>query len=96
MDTSDGLFDALKKISEASSVGFNIEFNKILKKTDDFNNVLFGGEDYGLFICIGDKDYQRILPLLEDENVVKIGIVTEDKILIDGKEITEDLSYEHF
>ncbi len=96
MDTSDGLFDALKKISEASSVGFNIEFNKILKKTDDFNNVLFGGEDYGLFICIGDEDYQRILPLLDAKNITKIGIVTKDKILIDGKEISKDLSYEHF
>lgn len=96
MDTSDGLFDALKKISEASSVGFNIEFNKIFKKTDDFNNVLFGGEDYGLFICIGDEDYQRILPLLDTKNITKIGIVTKDKILIDGKEISKDLSYEHF
>lgn len=96
MDTSDGLYDALKKVSKASKVGFSIEFDKILKKTNDFNDIFFGGEDYGLLICIDSKDYRKVLPLLDCNDIKKIGIVTEDKILIDNKEITEDLSYEHF
>lgn len=97
MDTSDGLYDALKKISLSSNVGFQIEFDKILKKTNDFNEVLFGGEDYGLLICLENNDYSACLPLLNGENITVIGKTTNDnKILIDNKEITEDLSYDHF
>lgn len=96
MDTSDGIYDALKKISESSNTGFSIEFDKILKKTANFEDVMFGGEDYGLLICLDNEDYKRILPLLEGKNINKIGKVTENKILVDGKEITKDLSYEHF
>lgn len=96
MDTSDGLYDGMKKISEASGTGFSIEFDKILKKNDDFNDVLFGGEDYGLLICLEKSDFEKIFPLLDGKNISVIGKITEDKILIDGRELTEDLSYEHF
>lgn len=94
MDTSDGLFDALKKISESSNVGFNIEFNKIPKKNDNFNTVMFGGEDFGLLICIAQSDYNLIK---DDINIPVIGYVTKNKeILIDGNKITKDFRYEHF
>lgn len=97
MDTSDGLYDGLKKISEASNVGFKIEYDKILKKINDFNTVMFGGEDYGLLICLEKKDCEKILPYLADENITIIGEATEEKrILVDNKEIMEDLSYDHF
>jgi len=97
MDTSDGLYDGLKKISEASNTGFKIKYDRILKKIDDFNAVMFGGEDYGLLICLKDDDYKKVYPLLEHEDITVIGKVTDDKkIIVDDKEITEDLSYEHF
>lgn len=96
MDTSDGLYDGMKKISEASCTGFSIEFNKILRKTDNFNDVLFGGEDYGLLICLEKSDFENISPLLNSKNIAVIGKVTDNKILVDGRELTEDLSYEHF
>ena len=93
MDTSDGLYDAMQKVSIASSVGFNIEFDKIPKKIEDRNLVLFGGEDFGLFICLKPED-KEIADVLE---LQQIGLVTEDKkILIDGDEIKEDKSFEHF
>ena len=59
--------------------------------------VMFGGEDYGLLICLEKDDYERILPYLKNEDITIIGKVTEEKqILVDNKEITEDLSYDHF
>ncbi len=63
MDTSDGLFDALFKIAEASKHNIEIDFEKIpvLESTIDFcmrSNIdikdaaLFGGEDYELIACV--------------------------------------------
>ncbi len=93
MDTSDGLYDALNKVSLASGVGFEIEFDKILKKVDDKNLVLFGGEDFGLLICLKKEDFW----LIEELKLQKIGTVTEKKaILLDGKQIDKDKSFEHF
>lgn len=93
MDTSDGLYDALNKVSKASGTGFEIDFDKITKKTDDKNLVLFGGEDFGLLICVDPLDSH----ILDGLNVPKIGVVTDtDKIIIDGIEIKEDKSFNHF
>lgn len=93
MDTSDGLYDGLKRISNESSVGFEIEFEKIPKKINDKNLVLFGGEDFGLLICLKPKD-----SFLADKlNLHVIGKVTDSKkIIMDGLEIKEDKSFEHF
>lgn len=93
MDTSDGLYDALYKISKASGVGFKIDFQKVSKKTNDKNLVLFGGEDYGLLICTHPKDSY----ILENLNVPKIGtVIEEEKIFIDDIQILEDKSFNHF
>jgi len=105
MDTSDGLYDALKKISESSKTGFSINFDKIPKKSvqykdnttiPDFNTVLFGGEDYGLLICISKDDFSAFGEKLISLGAAKIGTVTKEKILINGKEIDRDLRFEHF
>lgn len=106
MDTSDGLYDAIKKISENSNVGFSINYNKIPKKhialkdgtvIPDFNTVLFGGEDFGLLICLDKKDFKNIENELISLGAVEIGTTTASgKILIDNKEISEDLRFEHF
>ena len=106
MDTSDGLYDGMKKISESSNVGFKINYDKIPKKNciledgivvPDFNTVLFGGEDFGLLICISEKDFKTTGKELISLGAVEIGTVMADKkILIDNKEINEDLRFEHF
>ncbi len=106
MDTSDGLYDAIKKISESSNVGFRINYDKIPKKNcvledgtivPDFNTVLFGGEDFGLLICISREDFEAAKDELVSFGAVKIGTTAADKkILIDNKEINEDLRFEHF
>lgn len=106
MDTSDGLYDAMKKISESSNVGFRINYDKIPKKNcvledgtiiPDFNTVLFGGEDFGLLICISREDFEAAKDELVSFGAVEIGTTAADKkILIDNKEINEDLRFEHF
>lgn len=93
MDTSDGLYDALDKISKASGVGFDINYSLIEKKTDNKNSVLFGGEDYGLLICLNPSD----TTIADKLNLRKIGIVTDTKkIIIDGKEISDKKIFNHF
>ena len=58
MDSSDGLGDALLKISEASNVKIIVDFDKIpfnkkLKCFKNFKNLIFfGGEDYKLVAAI--------------------------------------------
>ncbi len=92
-DTSDGLFDALFKISQASNKGFKIYFDKIPKKTNDKTAVLFGGEDFGLLICLNPK-YKTLAQKL---NLYEIGIVTDTKdINLDGVKIIQDKSFNHF
>ncbi len=112
MDTSDGLYDAMKKISLASNVGFNVDYDKIPKKcvtlnddtiVPDFNTVLFGGEDYGLLICVHNEDFKIFGAEIKSLGAVEMGTVTktqekaqENKILINNKEINKDLRFEHF
>lgn len=93
MDTSDGLFDALNKVSKASKKGFEIKYDKIPKKTDDKNLVLFGGEDFGLLICLNPKDSY----IAEELNLQKAGIVnSSNKIVMDGEILDTDKSFNHF
>lgn len=92
-DTSDGIYYALKRISEESNVGFNIDFNLIPKEIEDKKLVLFGGEDFGLLICL-DKKEDYIAQYLD---LTKIGTVEEGKeIKILNYENFEDLTFEHF
>lgn len=92
-DTSDGLYDALSRVSIASGVGFDIDYDKIPKKVSDKNLVLFGGEDFGLFICLKPQDENIARKL----NLTKIGTVTgTNKIFIDRMEVSADNRYNHF
>ena len=82
MDCSDGLADALYKVSLASSRSIKIDFNKVPvnPKVKDYckvNNLdykklaLWGGEDFELLICVNEDIYSKL-----DENLFKcIGIV---------------------
>lgn len=78
MDTSDGLVDALYKISEASNVTIEIDFEKVqinpeiirIAKENNKNYtdwVLWGGEDYELIACIPEETYNKL-----DKNIFKI------------------------
>ena len=71
MDTSDGLIDALYKISEASKHTLKIDINKvpITEKSKEFckqNNLNYknfakwGGEDFELIICVPEEIYTKL------------------------------------
>ena len=71
----------------------NIQYDKILKRVNDKNLVLFGGEDFGLLIAVSKQDSK----ILDNLNVPKIGVVTDTKkIIVDNVEIVEDKSFNHF
>lgn len=71
MDTSDGLVDALFKISQASEVKICVDFDKIPYDKDietvaqkagvDFRQwVLYGGEDYQLVACVDEENLKKL------------------------------------
>ncbi|MDD3593095.1 MAG: thiamine-phosphate kinase [Candidatus Gastranaerophilales bacterium] len=71
MDTSDGLADALFKISQASRVDIEIDMEFVpidadLKIISDMANVdinkwiLFAGEDYQLVACVNEKTAEKL------------------------------------
>lgn len=86
MDTSDGLMDAIFKISQASKCKIEVDFNKLpvknevieIAKNNNINYedwVLWGGEDYELIICVPETTYKNL-----DPSIFKvIGKVTEEK-----------------
>lgn len=79
MDTSDGLADALFKISKESNVSISVDFDDIpisaeLKKNfdDSFKSLaLWGGEDYQLLFCTGPSVFEK----LDSTKFFKIGNV---------------------
>lgn len=85
MDTSDGLMDAIFKISQDSRCKIEIDFDSIPIKKEiiriaeennkDYKNwVLWGGEDYELVACISEEHYKKL-----NSNTFKvIGKVTEE------------------
>ena len=61
MDTSDGLADALFKIAEASRVSAKIVYDKIPHlDCVNYEQVLFGGEDYKLVAAIPEKYLSKL------------------------------------
>lgn len=83
MDTSDGLMDALFKISEASDVLIDVDFDKIpydkkieriavLADVDYKDWILYGGEDFQLIACIDEENLKKI-----DADYTIIGKVKE-------------------
>lgn len=82
IDTSDGLIDALYRISQDSKHSLEIDFNKVpvSQETIDFSNrndvdyskfVKWGGEDFELIACVPENIYHKL-----DKNIFKhIGFV---------------------
>lgn len=86
MDSSDGLCDAIHKISEMSGISMEIDFDSIPVDDDLFTAlrdekafkraVLFGGEDYQLVATVSEEAYERLKDQLP---IWKIGTVKEAK-----------------
>ena len=77
MDTSDGLIDAIYKISLASKHTIEIDFDSIpvehevidfaVRNNIDYKDfVLWGGEDYELIFCVTKEIYEKL-----DKNIFK-------------------------
>lgn len=95
-DTSDGLADALYKISKDSKVSIKVNFDDIpvldeVKKLAKDNNVpledwvLWGGEDYELIFCVSYYYFS----ILETDKIKYIGYI-EDYSDTPSVEITKD------
>ena len=98
MDTSDGLGDAIYKISKASRKMIELEHIPVsseLIKTfpDDYMDLaLWGGEDYELIACVDEKVYN----LLDKTKFIKIGRVLDKPLSKDFVEQFENKSFKHF
>ena len=112
MDTSDGLADALYKISNDSAVSVEIDFDTVpvskeLKKLfpETYKSlVMWGGEDYQLLFCIRPEIYEK----LDKKQFFKIGRITKpegknvvkikdgEKLYIINKEVFDQKSFKHF
>ena len=71
MDISDGVYIDLKRLCEASTVGANIDLDKLPKqkafieacqqlKEESRNIMLTGGEDYGLLFTVTSNAYEKL------------------------------------
>jgi len=79
MDSSDGLMDALYKISKLSNLTADVDFNTIpideeIKDFDDYKSkVFFGAEDYKLIACVPEE----FLKTLDKNLYTEIGTMTK-------------------
>ena len=79
MDSSDGLMDALYKISKLSNLTAEVDFNKIpideeIKEFEDYKNkIFFGAEDYNLIACVPEE----FLKTLDKNLYTEIGFMTK-------------------
>ena len=92
MDSSDGLADCLFQISEKSNVTIEVYYDKIPKKTDDRDFVLYGGEDYSLVAAIHCEDFKNLKNFIEIGKCYKL---SNDSVKIDNK-VLEYKGYNHF
>lgn len=79
MDSSDGLMDALYKISKVSNLTAEVDFNAIpideeIKDFEDYKNkIFFGAEDYKLIACVPEE----FLKTLDKNLYTEIGTMTK-------------------
>lgn len=105
MDSSDGLGDALYKLSQGCGLAFDIDYESIpvsgvLKSTfpDSWKDmVLWGGEDFELVFCADKSVFEK----LHKNDFYKIGTVTDKPFASSAfpdrlKEEFEQKSYRHF
>lgn len=94
-DLSDGLYTSLARISEMSGVKMCLNYNEIPKLKDDFNSVIYGGEDYSLLCALSKEHFELVN--YKGAGLVPIGLVEAGSgVFVDGKILDKDLSYEHF
>ncbi len=92
MDSSDGLSDCLFQISTKSNVDIKAEYNKIPKKTNNKDFVLYGGEDYSLVCAVHPDDFKNLKGF---KAIGKCHKSSNPKVFIDNIE-TEYKGYNHF
>lgn len=110
MDSSDGLMDALYKISKLSNLTAEVDFNAIpideeIKDFEDYKNkIFFGAEDYKLIACVPEE----FLKTLDKNLYTEIGTMTkkQDDVFVkvnfneDVKTFTEkdidEKTFKHF
>lgn len=94
MDSSDGLFDCLNQISLKSKVKIDINYDKILKKSSNRENVLFGGEDYCLVFALSKEDFNNINKI---KPLNQIGYCSSGiGVFVDNIQIKENKGFKHF
>ena len=104
MDSSDGLGDALYKLSTNCGYLFDIDFDSVpvdseLKESfpEEWGNmVMWGGEDFELVCCVDKKIFEK----LDKTKFFKIGKISDKKISPQMetklKQEFENKSYKHF
>ncbi len=100
MDSSDGLGDALYKLSKGCGFAFDVDYSSIpvsseLKKEFPDNwmeYVLWGGEDFELVFCVNKKVFEK----LDKTQFFKIGVVSDRPFSDDIEKEFENKSYRHF
>ena len=100
MDTSDGLGDAIYKLSKGCGFAFDIDFDSVpvsseLKEAfpDEYKDlVLWGGEDFELLFTMPEHAYEK----LDRTRFFKIGYVTKRHFSKEEEEIFEKKSFKHF
>ena len=98
MDTSDGLGDAVCKLSGACNLEFDLDYipvSDILKHTfpDTYNDIaMWGGEDFELLFTVPEKLYDK----LDKTKFIKIGRVSDRPFSSEREREFEQKSFKHF
>lgn len=110
MDSSDGLMDALYKISKLSNLTAEVDFDRIpideeIKKFKDYKNkIFFGAEDYKLIACVPeeilkdlDKNLYTIIGSMEKrEGNIFVKVKDDENIKSFTEKDIEEKTFKHF
>ena len=109
IDSSDGLADALYKVSSLSNLCAEIDFDKIpideeIKEFDYENKIFFGAEDYKILafvpelflIYLDEHLYTEIGTMVEKTDDAFIKVKFKDKVKTFTQKDIEEKSYKHF
>lgn len=110
MDSSDGLMDALYKISKLSNLTAEVDFDLIpideeIKSFKDYKNkIFFGAEDYKLIACVPEeilKDlekslYTEIGTMVKKQENVFVNVKDNENIKSFTEKDIEEKTFKHF
>ena len=111
IDSSDGLAWSLYELSDASDVGFLIDYVPIAEEATKFAELhdldpwelsLYGGEEYELIVTVKPELWRKTERAIRKigGSLIKIGVATEEKkieLRVDGKvRAIERKGWEHF